>query len=259
VLTDAAGRFLLEDVEATDRHGQSSITSVVARAHGFDVAQGERFAAPPGRTVDVGAIVLERGSEVEGIVLDPEGRPAAGSRVCAWEPPAIHRGVIRAAFAVTGPDGRFRVSGLPPPHDRWERTLVVRAEPRGDDEAATSVSVTTSVAAPVASVDLRLPRGILVRGTVVDADGASVFLRSGSWFSWTTSARNGAFEFRNVPFGKATLRVRSGDLGADHDVDVPLSAPLRLVLHGDPEDSTELDDIWWGRDDTPAPPEDSAW
>lgn len=84
---------------------------------------------PEGGWLDLGDVALPRGPHIDGLVTDLQGRPLAGARVLARPPFRIFRGpdplLLELTYKVasndsvtevetrTGPDGRFRLVGLP--------------------------------------------------------------------------------------------------------------------------------------------------
>ncbi|MCU0724418.1 MAG: carboxypeptidase-like regulatory domain-containing protein, partial [Planctomycetes bacterium] len=108
-------------------------------------------------------LALASGSVVEGTVRDAAGRPAPGVRI------GLERDYgdleDRPAHAITGPDGAFRLAGVPA--GEW---YIAAACPGGYAER---VPVHVPPGAPVTGVVLTLgPRGT-VRGVVVILDGGS--------------------------------------------------------------------------------------
>ncbi len=72
----------------------------------------------PGRSIDVGDVVLERGGAIEGRIVDGEGNPLPGDgwRIYAdsTEASASGRDSTRVRTAADPETGRFRVEGMPP-------------------------------------------------------------------------------------------------------------------------------------------------
>jgi protocatechuate 3,4-dioxygenase beta subunit len=141
--------------------------------------------------VDVGAgavqtldIDLEPGATVTGVVLDEQGRPAAGAFVAC-------RDVV--APATTRPDGTFTLS--PAPRDA---RLAVMAWRHGT--ALTQTRVDTSSGGAVADVELRLRPAMIVSGRVESPDdvvpeGAIVQVADASVLSQPQSLTDGQWSY----------------------------------------------------------------
>jgi len=122
-------------------------------------------------------VVLRRGLEVHGLVLDGDGRPVAGAEIEA-RPSASERSGRGGAFiiefagrrggddppALSGTDGRFRIAGLTP------GAHALRVSKGGFAEASLDpVRVEREEPAPV--VELRMLPGAAIRGHVRKSDG----------------------------------------------------------------------------------------
>ena len=125
----AAESFRLGDDPVTDAAGRWTLANMPS---GYDPAQlglrirhpdFEPFAVHGGKVADAigpkGTVILRRGIEVVGQVVDPQGQPVHGARVSlgptSFDP---NRPVVE-----TDHDGRFRLEHLPP----GETTLTVQA------------------------------------------------------------------------------------------------------------------------------------
>lgn len=261
------GRFVLTDLEATgptpaqDRDGSLSIA-----ADGFVPAWSDSFRLLPGRTADVGDVVLSRGTTVEGRLLDPSGAPAAGVRVgiypIAWmDPPGLTRDMV--LYATTDSEGRFLLSGV-----QSFTELVV--ESRGPGEARTSMPLLRKDGPPIVSLSVRMERGAPLSGILVGADGTP---RSGNvvysqersaaggdsrkWTARVQANADGRFRFESVPLGAATLTAHGDRAEGSTTVDAASSEQVRLVLKPSP-DGDSLDLWWWLHDQVPGHPLDTA-
>ena len=117
------------------------------------------------------ALYLHPGFDVPGKVVDPAGKPLVGIRLTAA--PArgggnMIRGALRGGFpnpvAVTGKDGRFTLRGVPAD---GKFTLEVRSK----DYAPFSSDIAAPRAGAVAAaIDVRLDKGVTLRGTLVDSE-----------------------------------------------------------------------------------------
>jgi hypothetical protein len=161
--TGADGRFVLADLEPDGRDAsQERAGRVVATAEGLRGASTADFQLVPGRTADVGTIVLTPGRVLDGLILDPLGAPAPGVRVTLSPvafmiPPGLVREQFR--FATTDAVGRFRVGDVD-----WRSILT--AEPRGPGEVEATRPVEPDGPDAHLSVTLQLEAGARSRGRV---------------------------------------------------------------------------------------------
>jgi hypothetical protein len=91
------------------------------------------------------ALMLAHTARVQGVVLEPDGRPAPGGQVQLLLPPAPSVLLSGGQFARVLPDGTFTFSGVPPGH----YTLVARAP---DTAAAPPANAAAGSAAGVGGV-----------------------------------------------------------------------------------------------------------
>jgi hypothetical protein len=203
VFTDAQGRFVIESAA-----GGLMVTAVTPR--------GTRVKGPYVR-LGVGerkqGLVLEAGdaSSAEGVVLRG-GRPLAGAQLAAVD--ATNEEV--AAFATSGPDGRFRFDSL-----LLGRYLV-----------QVRLGGFSAIAGPFEHQgdgvrwNVEVVEGGVLEGRVVPPTaGVRVRWRGGGWSgpaAETTTDEQGAFRFEGLPSewvavdaegpaGAATARARAGD------------------------------------------------
>ena len=151
--SDGNGRFLLPDLPAGRfRLEVSAPTRLPIRRSPLDIE--------PGRTIDLGRLVLQAGVPTEGRVLDAEGTPLGGARVEVR--PMDGAGAQFAAVA--GEDGTFKVY-LP----RGVFTVTAHA-PRRAPEVRDAVVVEPG--RPPADLELRLERAdAALSGVVRDPHG----------------------------------------------------------------------------------------
>ncbi len=182
--TDAQGRFELT-VDVPDEEQRDDDMPVVLRSRPQVAAVHEAYATlvhdVPGLvegTTDLGVLVVQPGTQLVGRVVDDAGRALAGARVTGHHLSDQGRsgGFVRFLSGrvteqynadVTGPDGRFLVTGLP----AGRAELVAEADGRqvgvrGDLELAEGESLDVG--------DIALPAGAAIAGFVMDADGAPV-------------------------------------------------------------------------------------
>jgi len=173
--TDAAGRFHLRDVPATQSLGASAPGRAPSKLVDLELAE----AASPL------AVVLrldEPGAALAGRVLDAHGAPVAEASVCVgWkQPPDFRRdGTVaerwtpRAVRSDAG--GRFRLEGLAPG--------VVSVAVRAPDAPPWSSTLELTAGA-TAALDVELQASATLEGTVRDVQGAPVaraFVRVFAW------------------------------------------------------------------------------
>ena len=234
------GTFVLVDLETTGPRGDRGGSGRVhLAAEGFLPVWSPGFTLIPGRTADVGLLVMSRGATVTGRILDPGGAPAAGVRVgvypAGWiTPPGLAREDIR--FALTDAAGRFEITGVPP--RAW-----LLAEPRNATEVRASMTVTEPDEAPQSPVTLRLSRGSPLVGTVVDERGApceaSVVFRRRAQDATPADEhelepvrtdRLGRFRLASVPLGPATLTACTSERLGTAEVDAAAGTTVRVVI-----------------------------
>lgn len=234
------GTFLLTDLESTGPRGERGGTGRVhLTADGFLPVWSPDFTLIPGRTADVGLLVMSRGATVAGRILDPQGAPAAGVRVgvypAGWvNPPGLAREDIR--FAVTDAAGRFRVTGV-----RGHAWLA--GEPRGPTEARTSVSVPNRDESSTVAVTLQMRPGGSLVGTVVDEHGAPcealVVVRRRAQdapradeheLAPVRTDPQGRFRLASVPLGPAILTACTSERLGTVEVDPAAGTTIKVVI-----------------------------
>lgn len=142
-------------------------------------------------------IVLEAGGTLRGRVVDGQGAPAAAAEVevGGWQDLAHYR----TSAAV---DGTFELSGLP----TGDIVLAARHDVAGRAELPVR-----TVGGQVTECEVRLSRGLEVRGRVADPQGAPVAsavvmgVAAGDgpqWHSRVASAQDGSFVLTNCPEGR---------------------------------------------------------
>lgn len=144
--TDAAGRFVLEDVAS----GEAELR---AEAEGFQPSAAVPVQIVPGQTVDGVRIVLAPGAVLAGTVSLRSGGPAAGARVTAGP-----------VSALADADGLYRLAGIPP----GPRQVEVRHP--GSNRLVRQVEIAPGTNA----ADFVLDGGQPVAGRVTDEDGDAI-------------------------------------------------------------------------------------
>ena len=208
---------------------------LTARLSGY--AETTQQASPGGERIE---IVLRPGGAITGLVADEDGRPVESFGIDA-EPTSRTAGgmIVRGGRQrVVDPQGRFTIEDLA------EGTYVVRAEtPEMVAGSASGVKVVPGQTTDAGVV--RLSRGGVVRGSVVDNTGAPV---PGATISVrgpgmemvfrgdntaATSDAAGLFEARGVPLGKVDLTATHPSYAAGRvSVEVAAKSPAeaRVVM-----------------------------
>ncbi|HEU4395657.1 MAG TPA: carboxypeptidase-like regulatory domain-containing protein, partial [Planctomycetota bacterium] len=209
--TDAAGRALLREVPPGAWFVRVEGPGLGPEARPIVFREGEAVA--PLR------IHLAPAHPLSGTVRLPGGGPAPGVAVVARHESWWMRGV-GDLISVTGPDGRYRFDGLP------EASMAILVRP----VAGCLRPVTKLMIPDLATLDITLEDGVVLRGRVVeDAGGAAVAgarvtgrvwprgLGGGDATATADSGPDGSFELAGLPAGElAELTARkSGFLPAE--------------------------------------------
>jgi hypothetical protein len=170
--TDGSGRFVLRDLAA----GSWCVALEPQRA--YSVAEQDREYISEGHRVVIarGArhhdVVLHarHGQFISGKVLDPDGEPSTRFAVLTAPSASIELPIFRNGrelqegyYALTGPDGKFRIGPLPV----GEFELTARGYP--DSPSPSPLPVRVKVKSGEADVVLQFARRAGVSGRVVDA------------------------------------------------------------------------------------------
>ena len=162
------------DAVATATTGADGTYRMTVAEGALQVAASSPDYAPQARRVEVGPagavadFALVPGGVIEGVVRDERSHePVAGASVLARRGAAMLLAETGARRAVTGSDGRFRLTGLRP--GAWS----LRAgDPGRTTRAPTRVGL--GVAEQVTGVELLIGAGPVIRGRVVDDAGTAV-------------------------------------------------------------------------------------
>jgi len=193
-------------------------------------------------------IELLPGVPVSGLVLGPDGAPAADAEVLAlgddlsslrwrWD---LEHAPRQRVLAVSGGDGRFEVGGLSPGSNH---VLLAR---KAGFASALSESLMLASVAPRHDVTLRLARGTTLVGRVLDLRGVPL---DHAWVdAWTDAPEglgasnayvetgaDGAFRLEGLPVGKLNVTAGAIDHGnVEQEVEVRRAGevlpPLELRL-----------------------------
>lgn len=254
VMADSAGRFEFTGVEpgiylvsfdhpSLDSLGIRSPLRALRLASSSDRTVKLDLAIPSGRTVHdafcPGRPANDSSSAIIGHLGDASTRGvvADGAIQATWFD-VSHRSAKLAvipgrAATRSGADGWFALCDVPP-----HTSIELRADKGSDSSAA--VDVMTPATRGLVRRELYLPgddarREGVIRGRVVNADGgtpvARAQLRDATTGMTTTSATDGSFTFAGLPYGTATLGVRSiGHVPKDVTVDVLAGAPATVKV-----------------------------
>ncbi len=256
--TDATGHFVITDV------GSGKFTFAVwTEGYATRLVSGLRIDLSEG-TADLGAIHLDGGVTVVGMVTDSRGRPLDGAAVWSSAPRLQDRHAGAIHRMTTGADGVFAIPNLPRGalvqvdvfrdgyQNRTERLAVCCAEEIQDlpwQRTASTEGLDQKVelqarvsGAQVATETLLavvMAPGFSLLGHVVDAQGqpvdrAEIELRwpDGS-HRFTFSVPDGSFDLYRLPPGRATLCVTAGEgfLGPlAVEIGAELDQEMELVL-----------------------------
>lgn len=201
--TDKEGRAVLSELEPGELR-------LLVRAQGYRPAELPGVRILEEEEPEPLEILLEPGALLEGRVLDGRGEPMARvqMRVLPPDPGSRPRPMISA---LTEEDGRYRFDGLGPGEHQVEAEhWPSQRHARGEIVLGESGTY---------RLDLRLPAGVAVAGSVLDENGVPL---PGAWVTLTrddssepdlpaSSVAGGAFRFEAVPDGLYRLRAGSRD------------------------------------------------
>lgn len=217
VRSDAEGRFRALGVLAGARRVQARAVGFAPWSGSVEVAA---FGAVPLR------IELRPGGVVHGRVVDAAGQAIAKAevRVGDWHDLVHYRGFTAA-------DGGFELVGLP----IGEVVLMAK-----HDDAGRVEQTVRTIAGATTECELRLTRGLELRGRVVDAQGAPVAMamvlglaegEGPQWHSEVRTAADGSFALANCPPERSfQLQVRAAGFEPFGRDGVGVGAPLELTL-----------------------------
>ena len=198
--TDGQGRFTVR--------GAAGYYAIGARAVGHGPSKAQKLIAHDGRA-EVRLELGPAGGIVDGVVLDPDGKPLADLRVTIgqWEggPSMTGDAPPRPAGVRTDAEGRFHAIGIAP----GEQTVKARA--RGLIPWSGKCQVTADV--PTA-VTIAFARGNTLRGTLRDAD--------------------------DRPFGDVLISARAGKLADDLDWDEVINPDGTFEIEGLPDGELDV-------------------
>lgn len=259
-LRPTTGRFLdcirawsdLLPTARTDERGRFRVDHLPAGPYRVEAwATGRQRTSRPaalpienGITADAGALVLQPGHRLAGIVLGPDGAPQADAEVRIRNAPSAGAGVLVRAFARTAADGSFGLDHLP------DRALRVEVAARGCLLWARE-PIDPAVDQPLR---VELEPGLSLAGRVVDAETREPVTH----FTFVVQATNPDLEDDNpmpaAPAGLPAPTAHAGGRFVEHGLDAghyrvgiqapgrawSQSAPIRLQPGDSPELVVEL-------------------
>ncbi len=258
-LPEVAGLSFMEHpavTTASSAHGEFVLPRVALGEYRLSISHRE-FAemqetitsVPPGTgQYDLGVFVLSRGEEIQGVVVDPAGRPVAGAKVSSRQMP--HNMLSQVRTSVTDNEGRFRLTGLLPvptaltaTADDYPPFVVESVRPDTEElvrmelveGAVLAGRVVDPLGKTIAGVEV-----VLFRRTAKSRRPTSVLPGEGLFQVWT--GRDGSFRFGNLAPSSWLVKARDEagrtsiervDLsrGEVSELDLRLQAANQLVIH----------------------------
>ncbi len=211
--SDAEGRFEVRDL------GRGAQLFVGARAAGRAPTLQYFLNAPASDEVRVRLVFTARGAPLRVVVLDSHGEPVPDATLCLGE--------LTRGKGLSLPDGSH---GSPPAPLRARSDGSGEAQFEGAALGRTSLAVRAPDFAPWSgevdigserNVVVRLERGAVLRGRVVDADGrpvsnahVSVGIPADFTGTFASSKRDGTFALHGLPVGEFKAHVRADQRGS---------------------------------------------
>jgi hypothetical protein len=227
--SDAEGRFMLRDV------GNRMGALVGATKAGHVPSPVAHIEDSGTHAQDVTLTLGPRGADVAGRVLDSQGAPIAGALVIVgpengWQLEASH---AQLAFRgqpprrlVTDVQGGFAAQDLPP-----GKQTPIAARSRGHSPQRLPIEL---IVGQAVSIDITLPDGAVVSGTVTDQAGhplagASVSTGEYGGIEWVEaiSAADGHYALADPALGAPKLSASLRRKGTD-STSIPITAGARL-------------------------------
>ncbi len=213
------GSFVLENVPVGQHQIQVFAPGyVTARMSGVNVEEGSSV-----RDLEV---LMEPGVRVTGKVTGPDGA-GLESVFIQSEDPGDRMPMGPSRPMTTDADGEYAIEGLP----AGERTLRFNKQGYVPEQKAVKIS------GKEARVDVRLSRGLEVKGTVVDASGrpvseATVMAQAPGSGARASTDSNGAFTIEGLTAGRYSITATKKGMANEvlRDVDIATAGHLRLVL-----------------------------
>jgi protocatechuate 3,4-dioxygenase beta subunit/5-hydroxyisourate hydrolase-like protein (transthyretin family) len=164
--TDREGRYSVGQLDAGKRY------RVIARSPGYILGASADFEAVSGETVEGNIIQLEKGSRIQGRVVDNSGIAVAGAVVslekpphpAAWFPQALGFGQMETISLVTDENGLYEFTGL------YTGAYSINAD-HDDFIVTTPHRFRVTSASEEINHDFDLARGHTISGNIVDEFG----------------------------------------------------------------------------------------
>ncbi len=211
---------------------------------GFAPRTFENVEVTAGATTDLGVIAVEPGSTIRGRVVDEAARPVAGASVffgshltedgeALTDDGAPLASLLLGRYVVvSGPDGRFEITGIEPPHRSWPRALIAQHRRRGRSRAR---AVTPPAEAVVVTlVTTGVITGIVRGGPTLE--GLVIRIASdppGGYQAITRTDAVGRFRAPSVPAGAHIVTaevMRGASTSLPVEVDVTAGATVDIEL-----------------------------
>lgn len=215
--SDAAGRFVVADLEAGEKY------SVVVAKSGYGTETANAVAG----TDDKVEVVLRGAGAISGRVRNEDGEPVRGAFVRADPPPEMMRRVVAASrdFTRTDDEGAFRLASVEP----GKVQLMVSAQGYQTYQVR---DLTVAPKGELNGLEIVLVRGATILGTVTRRDGTPVveaavscsparessLYRGGLAHGQTDG--DGRYRLNGVPQGPAMIIVQLGHRQVSKSIDV---------------------------------------
>jgi hypothetical protein len=196
---NADGTFVLSDTPAR------SMRYIGATARGLGEEQWSDRAVKTGEALAEPSLEMHEEAVIEGSAHfdGPESKPATGLVVTART--YDHVEISREFTAVVDKDGRFRIAGLTGHGNKFE--LVCKSCPEGWTSAGIT-GLHTNAGTVTGGVGVKIERGSLIHGRVLDTDGNGV---AGAHVTATNPPHGPAIgTAKSAADGSFTLRVPAG-------------------------------------------------
>lgn len=219
---DEAGRFTVKDATP-------GTVAVVIVAPGFARKAIGDVHVVPGKTTDLGDIIVERGETIRGRVVDDRGLGIAGATVRVGSASSSNGSLLRQLMhgestATSDANGAYELFGAPPSSE--ERTVRATHPTKGASHPAT-------LAEGASTVELVLRGTGDIVGTIAATDGkiavAELVDEPGHRY-YESIDDDGKFAFTRLPYGTYRVDVRSASGAGSTTVEVRVGATAKVEL-----------------------------
>lgn len=220
---DDAGRFTIKDATP-------GTVAVVIVGPGFARKAIGDVHVVPGKTTDLGDIVVERGETIRGRVVDDRGLGIAGATVRVGSPSSSNGPLLRQlmhgeASATSDANGNYELVGGPPSTE--ERTVRAVHPSQGASHPATLAEGTSTV-------DLVLHGTGEIVGKVTANDGkfaVAELLDEPNSRYYSSVEDDGSFTFSRLPHGRYRVDVHASSGFGTTTVEVQVGTTAKVELH----------------------------